>query len=41
MGNAKIKRTKIMRIINARGRLSENYLMQKFIARNIFDTKYL
>ena len=41
MGNAKIKRTKIMHIINAnavRGRLSENDLTQKFI---IFDTKYL
>ena len=32
-----------MRIISAnavRGRLSENYLTRKFIAQNIFDTKY-
>ena len=43
MASAKIKRMKIMRIINdnaLRGRLSENYLTQKFIARNICDTKY-
>ncbi len=38
MGNAKIKRTKIMHINNAnvvRGCLSENYLTRKFIARII------
>ena len=43
MGSVKIKRTNIMRIINAnavRSRLSENYLTRKLIARNIFDTKY-
>ena len=43
MGSAKIKRTNIMRIINAnvvRGRLSENYLTRKLITLNIFDTKY-
>ena len=43
MPSAKIKHTKIMRIINdnaVRGRLSENYLTRKFIARNICDTKY-
>ncbi len=41
--STKIKHTKIVCIINAnavRGRLSENYLTRKFIARNIFDTKY-
>ena len=40
---AKIKHAKYMRIIisNAvRGRLSKNYLTQKFIAQNIFGTKY-
>ena len=44
MASAKIKRTKIMRIINdnaVRGRLSENYLTRKFFARNICDVKYL
>ena len=43
MASAKIKRTNIMRIINnnaVRGRLSENYLTRKFIARNICDAKY-
>jgi hypothetical protein len=38
-----IKRTKIVCIINAnavRGRLSENYFTQKFIAWNIYDMKY-
>ena len=43
MGSAKIKRTNIMRIINAnvvRGRLPENYLTRKLITLNIFDTKY-
>ena len=43
MASPKIKRTKIMRIINdnaVRGRLSENYLTRKFIARNICDAKY-
>ena len=43
MASPKIKRTKIMRIINdnaVRGRLSENYLTQKFIAQNICDAKY-
>ena len=41
MASAKIKRTKIMRIINdnvVQGRLSENYLTRKFI---IYDAKYL
>jgi hypothetical protein len=41
--STKIKRTKSVRIINAnavRGCLSENYFTRKFIARNIFDTKY-
>ena len=44
MASAKIKRTKIMHIINnkaIRGRLSENYLTRKFITQNICDTKYL
>ena len=43
MASVKIKRMKIMRIINdnaLRGRLSENDLTQKFIAQNICDTKY-
>ena len=43
MASAKIKHTKIMHIINdnaVRGRLSENYLTRKFIARNICDAKY-
>ena len=43
MASLKIKHTKIMHIINdnaVRGRLSENYLTRKFIAPNIFDTKY-
>ena len=43
MASAKIKCVKIMRIINdnaVRGRLSENYLTRKFIARNICDAKY-
>ena len=38
MASAKIKRTKIMCIIKdiaVWGRLSENYLTRKFIARNI------
>ncbi len=41
--STKIKHTKTVRTINAnavRGRLSEIYLTRKFIARNIFDTKY-
>ena len=40
MASVKIKCTKIMHIINynvVRGRLSENYLTRKFIARNICD----
>ena len=44
MASVKIKHTKIMQIINdnaVRGRLSENYLTRKFIARNICDAKYL
>ena len=44
MASAKIRYTKIMRIINdnaVQGRLSKNYLTQKFIARNICDAKYL
>ena len=43
MASAKIKRTKIMCIINddaVRGHLSKNYLTRKFIARNMCDTKY-
>ena len=43
MASAKIKRTKIMCIINdnsVRGRLSENYLTQNFITQNICDAKY-
>ena len=47
MASPKIKCTKIMCIINdnaVRDRLSyglsENYLTQKFIARNICDAKY-
>ena len=43
MASPKIKRTKIMHIINdnaVRGRLSKNYLTRKFIARNICDAKY-
>ena len=43
MASAKIKRMKIMHIINdnaVRGRLSENDLTRKFIARNICDVKY-
>ena len=43
MASTKIKRTKIMHIINdnaVRGSLSENYLIRKFIARNICDAKY-
>ena len=43
MGNVKIKRMKIIRIINTnvvQDRLSENYLTRKFITRNIFDMKY-
>ena len=45
MTSAKIKRTKIMCIINdelnaVRGSLSENYLTRKFIARNIRDLWY-
>ena len=43
MSSAKIKQTDIMRIINAnaaRGRLSENYLTRKLIARNITDLLY-
>ena len=44
MGNTKIKRTKIMCIINTnavRGRLSEDYLTQRFIARNIRELRYI
>ena len=43
MASVKIKRMKIICIINdnvVRGRLSENYLTRKFIARNICDAKY-
>ena len=43
MASPKIKRTKIMCIINdnaVRGRLSENYLTRKSITRNICDAKY-
>ena len=43
MASAKIKHTKIMHILNdnaVRGRLSENYLIRKFIAQNICDAKY-
>ena len=43
MASAKIKHTKITRIINDNvvwGRLSENYLTRKFIARHICDAKY-
>ena len=39
----KLNTRNIMRVVSAnavRGRLSENYLTRKFIARNIFDTKY-
>ena len=42
-GNAKIKRTKLIRIVNANvvwGCLSENYLTQKFITRNIHDLQW-
>ena len=38
-----VQSAKIMPIINdnvVRGRLSENYLTRKFIARNICDAKY-
>ena len=44
MAGTKIKRTKNTRIYNVdvvRGRLYENYLTQKFISRNIFNTKIL
>ena len=43
MASAKIKHTKIMRIINnnaVRGRFSKIYLTRKFIARNICDAEY-
>ena len=43
MASAKIKRTKIMCIINdnaVRDCLSETDLTRKFIAQNICDTKY-
>lgn len=39
----KLNARKYMRIINGnavRGRLSENYLTRKFIARNIRDLRY-
>ena len=44
MGNAKLKRMKIMRIFNAnmvRGHLSKNYLTRKFITRNIFNMQFM
>ena len=40
MGNAKIKHMKIINSNAVRSCLSENYLTRKFIAQNIFDTKY-
>ena len=42
MASPKIKRAKIMRYNDSvvRGRLSENYLTRKFIARNICNAKY-
>ena len=43
MASSKIKGAKIMRIINdsvVKACLSENYLTQKFIARNICNAKY-
>ena len=39
----KLNTRNIMRVVSTNavwGHLSENYLTQKFIARNIFDTKY-
>ena len=39
----KLNARKYMRNINdnvVQGRLSENYLTQKFVARNMLDTKY-